>query len=270
LLLVINFCIVFGLFYSQRFDVETSFLGTISMLQVSEFSLVLGALAVEADFIEADILGFLSLMALITMPTSTYYVLYNRQLYRYVRPYLERFEREDPIEAEPVEYADHAVIVGYSRLTGELADVLEGRVDDVVYVEDRAEYVEELQESDHGFIFGNARHGDVRREANLAGADVVVSVAERVDVSVRLVEDAPDALTIVAATTEEEAVLLHGRGADYVVLGRGLVGDELADLLETLDDREAFERRLAELNDRARAGSPRSDEPVATGGEADG
>ncbi len=47
LLIVINFFIVFGLFYSQRFDVETSFLGTVSMLQVSEFSLVLGALAVD-------------------------------------------------------------------------------------------------------------------------------------------------------------------------------------------------------------------------------
>ncbi|MCU4744599.1 cation:proton antiporter [Natronoglomus mannanivorans] len=183
LLLGINFVIVFGLFYSQRFDVETSFLGTISMLQVSEFSLVLGALAVDQDLIDADILGFLSLMALITMPISTYYVLYNRQLYRYVRPYLERFEREETIEAQPVEYANHAVIVGHSRLTGELADVVRETVDEIVVVEDRAEYVEELTDSADGFIFGNARHGDIRQDANLAGAKVVVSVAERTDVN---------------------------------------------------------------------------------------
>ena len=267
LLLAINSVIVFSLFYSQRFDVETSFLGTISMLQVSEFSLVLGALAVDQGFIEEGILGFLSLMALITMPLSTYYVLYNRQLYRYVRPYLEALEREDTIEASPVEYDDHAVIVGYSRLTSELADVLEGDVEEIVFVEDRAEHVEELTESDHGFVFGNARHGDVRAEANLSGAEVLVSVAQRPDVTLRIAEDA-EGLTIVTATTEEEATVLLESGADYVVLERGLVGEELATLLSRVDDREAFERRLEELNDRARNGSPRH--LARTGGETDG
>ncbi|RQG90447.1 cation:proton antiporter [Natrarchaeobius chitinivorans] len=275
LLLSINFFIVFGLFYSQRFDIETSFLGTISMLQVSEFSLVLGALAVEEGFVGEDILGFLSLMALITMPISTYYVLYNRQIYRYVRPYLERFEREDTVEAQPIEYENHAVIVGYSRFTSELVDVLLNAdasgpgVDDVVVIEDRAEYVEALSRADFGFIFGNARHGDIRQDANLSGAEVVVSVAKRTDVSLRLVEDAPNALTIVTATTEAEATRLHEAGADYVVLERGLVGEELATLLESLDDLEAFERRLDELNDRARNGSPRTHETVSSGGETD-
>ena len=268
LLLVINFCIVFGLFYSQRFDVETSFLGTISMLQVSEFSLVLGALAVDQGFVEEGILGFLSLMALITMPISTYYVIYNRRIYAFVEPYLQRFEREDTVEAQPVEYEDHAVIVGYSRLTAELADVLREAVDDVVFVEDRAEYVEELRDADDGFVFGNARHGDVRQDANVSGADVVVSAAARTDVSLRLVEDA-DALTIVTAPTEADAAALLERGADYVVLGRGIVGDELAGILEKLDEPDALERRIAQLNERAREGSPRATETPSTGGETD-
>ncbi|RQH00478.1 cation:proton antiporter [Natrarchaeobius oligotrophus] len=268
-LIVVNFFIVFGLFYSQRFDVETSFLGTISMLQVSEFSLVLGALAVDQGFVEEGILGFLSLMALITMPISTYYVLYNRRIYAAVEPYLQRLEREDTVQAQPVEFEDHAVIVGYSRLTAELADVLENAVEEVVFVEDRAEYVEELGDAEYGFIFGNARHGDVRQEANVSGADVVVSAAERTDVNLRLVEDAPDALTIVAATTDEEASLLYEHGADYVVEGRGLVAEELVELLERLDDPDAFERRLASLNDRARNGSPRTAADAPTGGETD-
>ncbi len=269
LLISINFVIVFSLFYSQRFDIETSFLGTISMLQVSEFSLVLGALAVEQGFVEEGILGFLSLMALITMPISTYYVIYNRQIYRYVEPYLQRLEREDTVEAQPVEYENHAVIVGYSRLTGEIADVVDDAVDEVVFIEDRAEYVEELMAADRGFIFGNARHGDIRQDANVSGAEVLVSATERTAVSLRLVEDAPDALSIVAATTEDEASLLFEAGADYVIMGRGLVGEELAELLDRLDDPDAFERRLAELNDRARNGSPRETEPAPTGGETD-
>ncbi|WP_241430891.1 NAD-binding protein [Natronolimnohabitans innermongolicus] len=167
-------------------------------------------------------------------------------------------------------------------MTGELADVLEraDAVDEIVFVEDRAEYVEELNDADAGFIFGNARHGDVRQDANLSGADVVVSAAERTDVNRRLLEDAEDALTIVTAPTEAAATRLAEEGADYVVVGRGLVGAELADLLADLDDPDALESRLAALNDRARSGSPRladeaagdrgiEDERERDGGETD-
>ncbi|ELY56467.1 sodium/hydrogen exchanger [Natronococcus amylolyticus DSM 10524] len=268
-LIVINFFIVFGLFYSQNFDMETSFLGTISMLQVSEFSVVLGALAVEEGFIEEGLLGFFSLMALVTMPISTYYVRYNREIYAYVKPYLERFERDNPIQAEPVEYENHAVVVGYNRLSNELMNVLDEHVEEIVVVEDRAEHVEELKEADHGFIFGNARHGEIRQEANLAGAEVLITVADRVDVNERLVEESPETLSIVRANTELEATRLTEAGADYVVMERGLMGEELADLLGTLDDREAFEDRLEELNARARSEPRRTGEPASTGGGTD-
>jgi Kef-type K+ transport system membrane component KefB len=253
LLIVINSGIVFGLFYSQRFDLETSFLGTISMLQASEFSLVLGALAVAQGFVDEGILGFLSLMALITKPVSTYYVLYNRQIYRYVRPYLDRLEREDTIEADPVEYEDHAVVIGYDRLTREAIDLLEEHVEDVVIVEDDAEHVEVLQEGDHEFIFGDPRHGEIRQDANLTGAAYLISTAERTDVNLRLVEDledVEDVVTVVTAATDEEATVLAESGADYVVLERAIVGDELADILADLDD-EAFADRLEGLNAQA-------------------
>ncbi|ELY95708.1 sodium/hydrogen exchanger [Natrialba hulunbeirensis JCM 10989] len=261
-LLVINFGIVFGLFYSQRFDIETSFLGTISMLQVSEFSVVLGALAVNEGFVEEGILGFLSLMALVTMPISTYYVRYNREIFARIEPYLSRFEREDTIEADPVEYEDHAVIVGYNRFTAEIATLLEDAVEDVVIVEDGAEYVEELAEGDHEFIFGNARHGEIRQEANVAEADVLVSVATRDDVNRRLVEETPETISIVRTTTEASAQRLRDHGADYVVETAGLVGTELAELLATFDDREAFDQRLAELSERARSETLRANESV--------
>ena len=250
LLLGINAVIVFSLFYSQRFDLETSFLGTISMLQVSEFSIVLGALAVGEGLIEEALLGFLSLMALITMPISTYYVLYNREIFERVRPYLEPLEREDTIEADPVEYDDHAVAVGYSRLTADSVDRLQAEFDDVVIVENRAEHVETLLTRDQHFVFGDARHGEIRSEANLAGAALVLSDADRTDVNRRLVEEAPDAITVVAAADDEAARMLEEAGADYIA-DRGLFADEIGDLLAAFDDRAAFADRLDELNERA-------------------
>ncbi len=249
LLIFVNFWIVFGLYLSQNFDVETSFLGTISMLQVSEFSLVLGALAVEQEFIEEGILGFLSLMALVTMPISTYYVLYNRRIYRYLEPYLRRFERDDPIRTDPVEFENHAVVVGYNRLTRDVINVLEGHVSDIVVIEQAAKHVEELQDIDHAFIFGDARHGGIRREANLQGAGFVVSAAWRTDVNRRLVEDTEDATTIIRAATNAEAEELTEHGSDYVVFEQDALVDRVVALVESIDDPDEFERRIKALND---------------------
>ncbi len=263
-LLAINFFIVFGLFYSQRFDIETSFLGTISMLQVSEFSIVLGALAVNEGFVGEGILGFLSLMALITMPISTYYVIYNREIYERVKPYLERFEHDDPIQVNPLTYENHALVVGYDDVTARVADTLEERFDDVVFIEDRRDRIEALQDEGREFIFGNPRHGEIRKDANVGEATLVLSRFDRVDVDRRLIEDAPDATCIVTASCEEDARVLERAGADSVVREQHRLEDVVSTVLErvsggnwketSLDDEPGVTRWTGATNDRSTGG----------------
>ncbi len=207
-------------------------------------------------------------MALITMPISTYYVLYNRRIFRYVRPCLERLEREDTLEAQPVEYENHAVIVGYSRLTGELADVLRASVDEVVFVEDRAEYVDELAEADDGFIFGNARHGDVRQEANVSGADVVVSAAERVDVNRR--QSKTPRKRCRSSRRERKTTLRYWPTAARTTSSWD--ADSWGGTAGPARDArrpQVFDRRIEELNDRARDGVPRRTDSASRDGETD-
>ncbi|RQG90017.1 potassium transporter Kef [Natrarchaeobius halalkaliphilus] len=244
-LLTINFFIVFGLFYSQKFDMETSFLGTISMLQVSEFSIVLGALAVNEGFVAEAILGFLSLMALITMPISTYYVIYNREIYERVRPYLERFEHDDPIEFDPLTYENHAVIVGYDGVTGRLTETLENRFEDVVFVEDQRERIETLRRKDLEFIFGDSRHGEIRKDANVREAALVLSTLDRTDINRRLIEDAGNADVIVLANDEADANELEQTGASHVIREQQLLEDAVSTILAGVDD----EGTIGEKND---------------------
>ncbi|GAB7020565.1 cation:proton antiporter domain-containing protein [Halostagnicola bangensis] len=256
-LLAGNFVIVYGLFASQGFDSETSFLGTISMLQVSEFSLVLGALAVDQGFIEADILGFFSLMALVTMTLSTYVIIYNRDIYDRVEPYLERFEREETIDSSVGVHENHAVVVGVDALTDRLLPTLRDHCDEVVLVDRSVEYIEEFadtgkadQNDDIEFVFGDARHADVRQELDLENAAALVSVAERPAVNKRLLEETrggaiEDPLTIVTANDPETVERLYEQGADYVVATQSLVSDALISLLEDyFENDDAFVDRL--------------------------
>lgn len=249
LLLGINFCIVFGLYLSQNFDVETSFLGTISMLQVSEFSLVLGALAVQQNFVEPGILGFLSLIAIITMPTSTYYVMYNREIFERVEPYLKRFEPDNPVETRDISHRNHAVVAGYDESTRKLIPVLEELFGEVVIVEKDPEVIRQLQDSGHEhsdaggkhkLIYGDLMHSNIRRECSLENASLVLSMLPDKELNKLLLEEL-ECLTIFKAQDFEDAVDLYDMGADYVVVKEHLAGEKVEDTVKLyLEDRELF------------------------------
>ncbi|MCH7659819.1 MAG: cation:proton antiporter [Euryarchaeota archaeon] len=251
LLIIGNFFIVFGLFLSQNFDVETSFIGTINMLQVSEFSLVLGAIAVAQGFIEEDLLGFFALMALITMPLSTYVIMNNHAIYERAEPYLERFKAEDRIETRLGVHEDHALIVGYDRLVEESLSAIREQFEEIVLVDRASENVSELQETDFEYVFGDFRHGEIRQESDIENAAFVLSMARESEVNKRVIEEAPDEATVfVAAHHPEDAEELYEAGADYVILRHVLAGEMLGErIADYLGDEEAFEESVRETRD---------------------
>lgn len=261
LLLAINSCIVFGLYLSQNFDVETSFLGTISMLQVSEFSLVLGALALEQGFIDPGILGFLSLMAIITMPTSTYYVMYNREIYEKVKPYLKRFERENPIQTREISHENHAVVVGYDESTRELIPILEEIYGEVIIVEKDPEVVKELEDPENSLenknvsyklIYGDLIHEEIRKRSGLYNASALISMAPDHNLN-KMILDELDCLTILKAKDFEEAIELYDLDADYVIVKEFLAGKKVGDYLTLyLDDREKFKQTVEQEKTKIR------------------
>lgn len=259
-LIIGNFFLVFGLFLSQNFDVETSFIGTINMLQVSEFSLVLGSIAVAQGFIEEALLGFFALMALITMPLSTYVIINNHEIYERAEPYLERFKSENRIETQLGVHEDHAVIVGYDRLVEESLDSIRKEFEEIVIVDRAPENVSELQDADFEYVYGDFGHSEIRGEADIENAAFVLSMATEAEVNRQLLEEVDEnATAFVAADHPEDAAILYDQGAEYVIIRHVLAGEMLAaHITDYLTDREAFDTTV----DRARE--------QLSGGEHDG
>lgn len=251
-MMVGNFLIMLYLIDREGFSQETSFLGSVNMVQVSEFSLVVGALAVEQELIQEPILGYLSLMAVLTMTVSTYVILYNRRLYELATPTLERLGVGGGSDGVLSERDDHAVIVGYDGLVRTVLPVVSDHVDDVLLIDRSPEYVSEIEDLDVEFEYGDVTHGDVREDADLENARFLLSVARPASVSVRLLEEvSEDAVTFVRAETAEEAEELYDAGADYVILRDALAATQLRTYVEEyLTDRDAFVERLSEALER--------------------
>lgn len=230
-LMVGNFLIMFYLIKRLDFDIETSFIGSINMTQVSEFSLVVGALAVTQGYIGHDILGYLSVMALLTMTTSSYLINYNQQIYQWVEPYLTRYLSEgDPRSFDPLH--DHAIVLGYTTVSRELLPELEQHFDDIIVVEKDASVATELAESPYEFIYGDFHHKELQHSANLGSASLLLSLSPDLKLNRKLV-GSTGSTVIVRARSFKDAVELYDDGADYVIVKDYLVAEELCDIVET-------------------------------------
>ncbi|ELY97477.1 sodium/hydrogen exchanger [Natrialba chahannaoensis JCM 10990] len=252
-LMVGNFWIMFYLIDREGFDVETSFLGSINMVQVSEFSLIVGALAIQQELIGPDILGYLSLMALLTMGVSTYLIAYNHAIYERLEPWFDRFDSDEKTGTELTTYDDHAIAIGYDEITERALPLLEERYGDVVIIDRRTDHIEELEhEGQYDYVFGDFRHTEVRKEANLKGSAFVLSSSVEREVNEALLEEADDGATVfVEAERIGDARALYDRGATYVIMTSHLAAEKLSEYVGLyVTDRDTFDDAVARDKDR--------------------
>ena len=232
-LMVGNFWIMFYLIDREGFSVETSFLGSINMIQVSEFSLVVGALGVQQGYIGTEVLGYLSLMALLTMSLSTYIISYNHAIYDRVEPFFSRWASPDKQDMDLGEFDEHAVVVGFDGITEGSLPLLADRFDDVVVIDRNVDHVEELSDlGRYKTVYGDFRHGEIRKAANLSDAAFVLSSTVQREVNERLLEEVDAGTTVVVeAQTTDDARALYDAGATYVVMSTHLTAERVAERL---------------------------------------
>lgn len=250
ILMIGNFSIMFYLINRLDFDAATSFLGSINMTQVSEFSLVVGGLAVTQGYVGNDILGYLSLMALLTMTSSSYLINYNQQIYSKVEPYLKRFDNESNWENSKLE--NHIVVLGYDNLARNTVEELSSHGKDVMIVDRNPDNVDELTNSKYEYIFGDASHGEVRKQAGIERADIVLSFIPELKISKQLLESTrEDSIKIVKARNFQQAAELYELDADYVIVKNLLSGDRLGNQLKAyFEDRELFLEEIKEEQEK--------------------
>ncbi|XVH30572.1 cation:proton antiporter [Haloferacaceae archaeon DSL9] len=256
IMMVGNFLIMFALINREGFTPETTFVGSANMVQVSEFSLVVGTLAVSQEFIGEDILGFLALMALLTMSLSTYIIRYNYRLYERFESSIARFVGDDKSDPDLSGHEDHAVVVGYGPLARRTLPILHSSFEEVVVVDRSPDHEAELADRDAEFVYGDIKHGEIRDEAGVSRAAFVLSTLSRPDVNRRLVTTAPsDATVFVAADRERAARTLYADGADYVVLREPMSAARFERLLDDyLRTDGAFDETARDSLQRLRGG----------------
>lgn len=207
------FIVMYLLTRWQGFAFEPRFKSSINLVMMSEFGLVAGAVAFDQGLIEAGVLGYMTLIKLITNGYAVYLIQYNDYIYSRISGYMG-VEPNEPTEGEN---EDHAVVFGNSEFDETARPVLDELFDDVVYIETNAHEMQKLKAEGETFVFGDPRHPEIREEAGVPEARVIVSLERDIDLEKEIAAQF-DGVFVAVAEDVEEADDLRKGGVDHVIL----------------------------------------------------
>lgn len=223
---------------------RTAFMASLTLAQISEFSLILLALATQAGLADPATQALVTLVGLVSIGASTYLVTYSSAIYAFVEPLLARVigdqaRRHAPSEAPPP--AD-VILFGLGRYGTAIAEGLRSRGLSVLGVDFDPEMVARWRARGLPAYYGDAADPDFGKSLPLAGAQWVVCAIPVHGGS--LTHDDPrvalvDALRnsgyrqqiAVAIQAQEDLPALRGRDIDLVLLPMADAAAEAVDLI---------------------------------------
>lgn len=219
---------------------RTGFLAGLTVAQISEFSLVLGALGVGLGHLTSESMGLITLVGLITIAVSTYLILYSYPIYERISPLLSVFERKIPYAEKKHEKEEPAggydiIILGLGRFGNSIARRLFGRQRSILGVDFDPQMVTEWKSNGYPALYGDIEDPDLFETLPVKGATWVVNAIPLREGSLefmkRLRDSGYEGKIAVTAQNREEELLCREAGADLVFRPHADAAEQAADAL---------------------------------------
>lgn len=212
-----------------RYTKLTSFKTSTALAQVSEFSLVMIILAVSQKLVPNEFISIITLVALVTITFSSYFIIYADKLYRLVEKYLNIFERRE-VKAEQNHKSKYQLILfGYKKGGAGFLKVFKSLGKPYIVVDYDPEVIDILELHDHNYMYGDATDPEFLEELGVEHAKLVISTITdfqaNISLSRYLEKLNPKIVFVCNAENAHHASELYNEGADYVMLPR-FIGNE--------------------------------------------
>lgn len=219
---------------------RTGFLAGLTVAQISEFSLILGALGITLGHIDKEVLGLITMVGLITIGLSTYLILYSHPLYSRISRWLKIFERKIPQreikeEGKQAVPAVDVILFGLGRYGNNIARHLRERGLNVLGVDINVGTVTDWQRQGLQGFYGDAEDPEYPGTLPINQAKWVVSTIPQLDVNLALLDTLHhygySGQKALAAHTNFEAEILRDSGADLILFPFADAAKGAADLM---------------------------------------
>jgi len=235
-ILVGNPFILYSVFRLLKFTRRNSFLSGVTAAQVSEFGFVLLIVGRNSGHIVGTELEVFTIVALITIITSSYIITYNGQVFDFLNPIFNLFGPDKHRQKEDAQEKYDVLVFGYHRIGWKVCEALAEKGMKYAVVDYNPEAISRLKSRNIIGFFGDVRDIEFLETLPLKDAKMIVST----------IPDHDDQLTLFkhVRKTNKNIILignlyhntylddLYEAGANYVMMTHLLGGQWIADVIK--------------------------------------
>lgn len=218
--------------YTKR----VSFKAGINLSQISEFSIVLLVLATTAGLVSPDTSAVITLVAIITIASSTYLMHYDDALFKaFDRIKFHLFEKEVTHKEKRRQAGYPLILFGYRRGGHEFVKTFEQIGKRFTVVDYDPQIIELLDRQGVPYMYGDATDNELLDEVGIEDAQLVISTFTDYEITESLVKNInhanSEAAIICHADNQEQAMKLYEHGATYVMIPYHVGSEKISSLI---------------------------------------
>ena len=163
----------------QGYRARVSFRTGLVLAQISEFSLILIALALSVGQVDNDVVSLITLVAIFTITISTYFISYQGHIVKAVDPILRRIDGDRTLRAE-VSKESHpydAIVIGAGRLGSDIVKGLKDEGAELLVVDQDPRALKGIDRFEVDTLFGDASDPDFLKVLPIHETQTVVCAA---------------------------------------------------------------------------------------------
>ena len=210
---------------------RTSFLASLTVAQISEFSLIIAALGLRLGHLDTTHTALITFVGILTIFVSSYFIIYGESMYKVLKPFAKFFEfRRKLIEETSLgrDFDNHIVLVGVHRTGSSILEALSNSGEDFVALDFDPLIVKNLQEREIPVVYGDVADEEIQDLVGLHKARLIISTVPGKRDNMTILEAKGKAKVIVTANNDEDAKEFYKKGANYVIMPHFSGGWELA------------------------------------------
>lgn len=236
--LIGNPLIVMILMRFLKYRSKTGFLVSLSVAQISEFSLILVAMGVALGQVLSGTLRVMALVGVVTFGVSSVLIMNSDYLWRVMGKYLRKFEAKKVKNSVLVEevFRDHLILIGCDRMGRIILENLATKEENLLIIDYNPEIVEKLQKEGFRAVLADAEDYEIFDMVNMKQSRGVISTVVNQCASLGLLEYLnvsryKRGIVVLSASNYKDAVKLYDNGADYVNISRSIGGMHVIDVI---------------------------------------
>ena len=240
---------------------RTSFETGITVAQISEFSLILIALGLSFGQLNREVVSLITLVGIITIPASTYFIIYSDKIYPRLKKFLHviEFGKGNRIEKEEEKKEYDLIIFGYDRVGYDFVNTAQKMNHKYLVVDFDPNSIKKLEKNNIPCCFGDAEDIIMLEEVGFIKAKAVVSTIPDFRTNMKLVSyyrsHNPNGIIIVISNSIKDSQILYKKGASFVIMPHYLGAKHASRMIENYGlESESFEKErnqhLEELEKR--------------------